>query len=460
MDDAKKPNRLKRWSRRLGKVLLALVVLGVVADQIAVWQLQKAIDDEVAAIDATDPGWRMADIQAARQALPDGENSTRYYDLIKFNGRIVTYRQDAVDGLTAGYLPTKELLRDLRKSLDAIGLFETDMAREIAYVPRGRFLTPAEPDNIWLRIGRYYKLSDLATLLTFDALLRAADGDGDGALHSCRAALNVGEMVYDEPDLDAQRCRGIIWENACRAVERTLGLAEPSPDALAATQAAFARVEPLPRMLIGARGERAKVHDNCLGMIAGTAPPYQRYPPPMKFEWLDQQWIKRYDGRYDHARRIRDCTEVISFLKLPEASLIQQSPAIKVRFEKLIGASGLHDAYDQEYRLRAELRCHVTMLAAERYRRTRGNFPVEAEQLVPDLLPKLYTDPFDGKPLRWKRDGEKLAVYSVGHDLADDGGNMNRALRPLYEHNTDFGGVVWDVSKRRQPAPPPKPDEP
>jgi hypothetical protein len=31
-------------------------------------------------------------------------------------------------------------------------------------------------------------------------------------------------------------------------------------------------------------------------------------------------------------------------------------------------------------------------------------------------------DPFDGKPLRWKRTGGSGVVYSIGLDAIDDGG--------------------------------------
>jgi len=47
-----------------------------------------------------------------------------------------------------------------------------------------------------------------------------------------------------------------------------------------------------------------------------------------------------------------------------------------------------------------------------------GRLPGRLDDLVPELLP---ADPFDGKPLRWVR--EKHLVYSVGADLADDGGS-------------------------------------
>ena len=64
----------------------------------------------------------------------------------------------------------------------------------------------------------------------------------------------------------------------------------------------------------------------------------------------------------------------------------------------------------------------VTAIAIERYRRDRGQIPNDLKQLVPEFMPQVPTDPFDGKPLRYVvEDGEYL-IYSVGKNGVDDGG--------------------------------------
>ena len=64
---------------------------------------------------------------------------------------------------------------------------------------------------------------------------------------------------------------------------------------------------------------------------------------------------------------------------------------------------------------------YVTVAAA-RYRAEKGRLPETLETLVPDYLPAVPRDPFDGKPLRMvTRDG-RLVFYSIGQDLKDDGG--------------------------------------
>jgi hypothetical protein len=62
-----------------------------------------------------------------------------------------------------------------------------------------------------------------------------------------------------------------------------------------------------------------------------------------------------------------------------------------------------------------------------------------ADSLVPDAVPALPGDPFTAEePLRWKRDGDALLVYSVGPDGEDDGGPVPPGAEPV-QGNDDVG---------------------
>jgi hypothetical protein len=77
---------------------------------------------------------------------------------------------------------------------------------------------------------------------------------------------------------------------------------------------------------------------------------------------------------------------------------------------------------------------------------------------VPDYLKAVPNDPYDGKPLRYKRVADGVLVYSVGPDRQDHGGAGNRA-RP-FAQGSDYVFRLWDVDQRRQPPvevlPPPQ----
>lgn len=61
-----------------------------------------------------------------------------------------------------------------------------------------------------------------------------------------------------------------------------------------------------------------------------------------------------------------------------------------------------------------------TYLALRAYKNISGELPLSLDKLVPDFLPEIPFDPFDGEHIRF--DSEKGVVYSVGKDLKDDGG--------------------------------------
>jgi hypothetical protein len=60
------------------------------------------------------------------------------------------------------------------------------------------------------------------------------------------------------------------------------------------------------------------------------------------------------------------------------------------------------------------------LIALKAYKEENGRLPDSLSELVPEYLPYLPLDPYDGKPLRYSR--EKKIIYCVGKDLRDNGG--------------------------------------
>ncbi|MFO0841922.1 MAG: hypothetical protein U0797_05905 [Gemmataceae bacterium] len=58
----------------------------------------------------------------------------------------------------------------------------------------------------------------------------------------------------------------------------------------------------------------------------------------------------------------------------------------------------------------------------ESYRATKGKYPDSIDELLRVYRHDLSIDPFDGKPLRFRRDGKDVVLYSVGPNGTDDGG--------------------------------------
>ncbi|MFQ6096741.1 MAG: hypothetical protein ACE5O2_03375 [Armatimonadota bacterium] len=75
-----------------------------------------------------------------------------------------------------------------------------------------------------------------------------------------------------------------------------------------------------------------------------------------------------------------------------------------------------------------------TVLALERYRLKRREYPPELAQLVPEFLPTVPRDLFDEQPLKYSRDGPSYFLYSVGQDMIDDGGTRGQETGDIVFH--------------------------
>lgn len=85
-------------------------------------------------------------------------------------------------------------------------------------------------------------------------------------------------------------------------------------------------------------------------------------------------------------------------------------------------------------------------VAIERFRLRHGRIPQTLESLIPEFLPEVPLDPFDGKPLRYHVDTDEYTVYSVGMDGIDQGGQTDETQLSI---PPDF---VFRVRLRKPPA--------
>ena len=85
-------------------------------------------------------------------------------------------------------------------------------------------------------------------------------------------------------------------------------------------------------------------------------------------------------------------------------------------------------------------RTAIATMALERYRRDHGGAPPSSLQaLVPGYLPAVPEDPFSGRPLLLKADGDGYVIYSVDLDRTDDGGLLDGAGTGKKERRRAFG---------------------
>jgi hypothetical protein len=75
----------------------------------------------------------------------------------------------------------------------------------------------------------------------------------------------------------------------------------------------------------------------------------------------------------------------------------------------------------------------ITLLAVRLFEMEKERYPQSLDELVPQYLDEVPLDPFDLKPLRYRKRQDKWIIYSIGPDCKDDGGVKNYVRREAEE---------------------------
>ncbi|HEY7425711.1 MAG TPA: hypothetical protein VH682_15890 [Gemmataceae bacterium] len=466
----KRPGFWRFWLKRLAKVLLLMVIVGVCAQLWRHYRISKRLEETLADIDRAEPGWRLQDIEAAREQIPEEENSAR---VVVAATKLLppNWPPKEFDELFSHLAPEEQLAAEdfarLKQELDNVRP-ALEEARKLAIMPRGRHHIKYERNVINTLLNDQAEGRRITRMLVLDALRLDQECDFKNALISCRAVLNTARALGDEPMAVSQLVRTACVILACQSVERALAQGEPPPKELADFQKWLDDEDVFPDLLITARGERAANQETFDALESGDSPisSLSNGRP----DWNERLFgfLYRDNIRDEHPTMLALMSQWVAIATLPswEQSAAEQQfnqnirdlPKAAILTRLLLPA--LTRLGEASRRKHAYLRCLNVALAAERYRREKKTWPNAIDQLCPKYLETVPLDPFDGQSLRYRRLEDGVMVYAVSNDGVDDGGNLDR------EHpnqpGVDIGYRLWDVAKRRQPArpKPPKPPAP
>jgi hypothetical protein len=465
---ARPGRRRSRWRR--AAVIVGVLVGGLVAFYSYLAYLgEKRLHDAIAEADALDPGWRLADLEVQRPTVPDEENSVlqiRKVRTLSMGGWDLAIHNALGDGVDSEVQLTPRQLRVLR---DELGKLQPALheARELAGMPVGRTDTPWDANWITAVLTEVQQVRVVASLLSFDILLRCQEGDVETALTDCRAILTASRSLADQPMLI-----GLLVRIACRAIavgrlERILAQGEPSESGLAALQQLLEQEEVEPTYLQSVRAERAWA-DAVAQAAAGGDPAATQM---LQGRFTGSPAADRYLGfllggsaRSNRAALLKYASRAVEIAKLPaterhaEMMKLEAGKELRPWIVRLSAPAYLKTA-EADLRSLAQLRTAAAAVAVERFRRAEGRWPQSLTELAPRYLKAVPDDPYDGAPLRYRRLADGVVVYSVGYDGKDDGGNLDRKLSPVAP-GRDMGVRLWDVSQRRRPPPAEEPDDP
>jgi hypothetical protein len=268
---------------------------------------------------------------------------------------------------------------------------------------------------------------ELGRLLQLEALVRAHRGDAAGAAQSILGIFALARSLENEPCIISQLVSAAIEAVGIGELMSVVGRLPFSESTLTRFQKEL-RVRSYERSCYrGLLGERV------MGIMALEDPSTVGLPPA-------DAMMLRVMGRVDCEWYLQTMQRMIRASQLPlhEAlaefeSMTAQLPTTGEKFAG--GRFRLRMAPFARQFLpslewtghsfgRAAARNFVAdaALAVEHFRQRHNRLPENLSRLVPDLLPFVPIDPFDGRPIRYRIEPDGFVVYSVGKDGLDNGG--------------------------------------
>lgn len=449
LSETTKPRSWIGWLKRIGGIVLILAILAVFIAFMNRRNSVNKLQEALAELDAHEPGWRLADIEAARAEVAEEENSARVVlAAAKLLGTRPWPPKELADDHFRNLPPTARLSDEdfdlLTKELASVRP-TLAIADKLADMPRGRHCIHFERNPLATTFPHVEDCRRIADLLVYEAMRRNQAGQSKDALTACRAALNAVRSIGDEPIMISQMIRSSGAIHACQAIERTLAQGEPPSEDLRELQKLLESEDAFSALPAVMRGERAMMHQlfdaaehgeivfNGLDITRGIG---------LNSEYLQRVMnaLRRMDTRSDHALYLSLMTRRVKEAQQP----IHAQAALETQFEKdaneLPGSAMITrlslpavQPLGVSYRCKhALLRSAIVALAAERYRRDKKAWPDNVDQLCPQYLSAVPLDPFNGKPFPYQRLDDGVVIKAVGQN----------AFR------------LWDVVQRRQPSRP------
>ncbi len=426
------------------------------ADPLPPAYFDERLREAVAEVDRLDPRWRFDDLEADRARVPAEENAA---PLVMASALLIPAKWNGLDDSIdlRVRLRNGELDKNPRAEIEPAraALFE---ARQLAGFSRGRHaVTWNFKDPLATPLPHVGTTENIIDLLTLDAEVLAHEGKIDEALVSVRAALVAARTMGDEPMLIAQVQR-LKWEYFCaQALEESLRRGQATEGKLLSVQKALEAEADEPILRTTARAERAGLHGLMTALEKGEL---TREELPLLGVRAEGAGLvmgrRRATLEAIHAWLLEYTTQFVEIAGRPseeQAALLKELATTlsgaPLEALPLLRALPVREIGETCHKARAVLRSAAVGVALERYRLANGRWPDTLAALVPKYLKAVPADPFDGKPLRYREDGEGAVVWCLGTDRKDDGGD--RATLNTYKDGTDVGFRLWDVEKRGAP---------
>ncbi len=469
--------RLRRLAIGFAVLVGVLALIVVAAEAMLHNSGAKKLAEVTGVTDAAEPGWRIDDIMAARQATqpPAGANTAPVVLSLHAANDTEAWKHIAQSDDAVGYggfavNTTPEFARviwlmqahHVAKGVNDAAV-ERLLSKEFLKQAGGFYqLTIAENPYATL-LPHVQKAREVAYWLALDSRYAALAGHPDRGIRAARAQLVAGRSIGDEPFLISQLVRIACANNAAQSALQVLAWGKPQ-DGLAELQAEFRTEADFPWLLTGLRGERAIVDKAFADFEAGKLKfrDVRAMVGGSNDNPLEALGAQLYKGLLpgDHAKSLEMLNAYIAAAKLPPHQQLAAFQAIPLpprppeEFRYIITSLLLpacQKVTQASLRARAQLLAASTAIACERFRMANGRWPNSLNEIPKSMLPEVPTDPCDGLPLRYQELPDGIAVYSVGVGVELESARQRRRQEgdPLAE--LGIGWKLWNPEKRGIP---------
>ncbi len=275
-----------------------------------------------------------------------------------------------------------------------------------------------------------HRLRAGARLLAADARCKAADGDLRGALENTSAMFSIAEHTASDPLVVMQLVAIAIDQIAIGTLEAVLASGTATAEDLAAANI-HDHLSYRKQLEKAFRLEEAFWLSIVFQMMSGTGGPV-----PSGNEWLPFQTpgvlvppyrvflLKNDVATYrDNMRQLTVLAGKPYYETKEEWEALEQKLGSRPQgILSKVTLSALTSLARAIARGEAQRGVARVGLAMCRYRAAKRAFPETLQELVPEFIPAVPRDPFDGQPLRLKSTEQELVIYSIGPNGEDDGG--------------------------------------
>ncbi|MBW8035904.1 MAG: hypothetical protein FVQ79_09810 [Planctomycetes bacterium] len=299
-----------------------------------------------------------------------------------------------------------------------------DLLHEAAKIKHARYPADFEMGQAVL-LQHLRPLRDAVRLISIEAQVQIENNQPQKALQTLETMKAISHSLANEPILISQlvliACDNLTINTAERLISRC-DLSQAQLNRLANLIASMQANSPMKTGFIGERCFMVSyIADSSTAAMNGGG-------SGMRFAYagLRISGLAYNDG----VTNIEIQTQAIDLFKLPLADRLTAADAIDKKIKALgylnfftkITMPAIVRVIQRDVKYAANLDVAQTAIAVEKYKRTTGNLPKNLIDLTPEYIKEIPTDPFDGKPLRYKKTEKGFIVYSIGQDKTDDGG--------------------------------------